>query len=933
MVLTMASASSGVMNSLLAKLTALMAEEYGKLKGVQKEVKFLQDEFRSMTALLDKLADMDDLDDSQVKEWRNQVREMSYDIEDCIDDFMHHLNNNDASIGFVNRTARLLKKLRVRHQIANKIQEVKSLVKVVSERRMRYKIDEYNPKCNYVHIDPRVVAIYAEAAGLVGIDVPRYELTKLLMSEEAKLRVASIVGFGGLGKTTLAIEVYRKLESQFDCRAFVSVSQRPDITRVLNIILSELKRQYLPQMYEEQLHHTCEVKDLLRDIRNLIHDKRYFIIIDDLWHSSAWDVIKCAFPENNCGSRVLTTTRIHSVAIACCSSSQKYVYRMKSLSAKDSKKLFFNRIFGSQEVISPDTFEDISADILKKCGGLPLAIISIASLLAGQPKTKWEYVRNSLACMFEGNPTLEGMKQILDLSYRDLPHHLKTCLLYLGMYPEDYIIEKQDLVRQWTAEGFVSKLHGLDMEDVAGSYFNELINRSMIQPVDTDCNDEVLSCRIHDIMLDLIRSRSAEENFTAVIGDLQAITELHRKIRRVSLQNDGEDHSHSMASTIIKKTLSKVRSLVSFGIYLEPSFFELKYIRVLVLYFPGYWGDSRVDLAGISGLLLLRYLKIVNILFELPGQLGDLRHLETLELDPCWGPVNIPSDIVRLPRLLHLIVPRRTQLPDGIGELKSLRTLQWFDFANNSVENIMCLGELTNLRDLRLHWGTLPLADAASRIDALHSSLQRLSHSSNLKNLVAENYRLSMLNFNGLSTLSPSPRHIQSLCFIGCWFSRIPRWISQLRDLYSLEIMVRNVLSKDGDVGILEGLPSLVHLDLKIIECQDERIVISGTSMSFRALKHLLITSPKLLLTFGEGALPRIQKLDVRFNAKWCDRSTGTCCLPIGSEHLPASLREIHVEQMGTGASKCNLATAESALRNVFGTHHPDAALSFTGYK
>ena len=71
MVLTMASASSGVMNSLLAKLTALMAEEYGKLKGVQKEVKFLQDEFRSMTALLDKLADMDDLDDSQVKEWRN----------------------------------------------------------------------------------------------------------------------------------------------------------------------------------------------------------------------------------------------------------------------------------------------------------------------------------------------------------------------------------------------------------------------------------------------------------------------------------------------------------------------------------------------------------------------------------------------------------------------------------------------------------------------------------------------------------------------------------------------------------------------------------------------------------------------------------------------------------------------------------------------
>lgn len=270
----MVSASSGATNSLLAKLATLMGEEYGKLKGVSKEVKFLEDEFRSMTALLDKLSDMDGLD-IQVKEWRNQVREMSYDIEDCIDDFMHHLDTHAAGIKFANRTARLLKKLRKRHQIANKIQEVKSLVKVVSERRVRYKIGEYTTnKSDYVLVDPRVVAIYAEAAALVGIDAPLDDLAKLLMSKDAKLRVTSIVGFGGLGKTTLANEVYRRLEGRFECRAFVSVSQRPDITRVLNIILSELKRQYLPQMYD-QLPHTCEVKDLLRDIRKFIHDKRY----------------------------------------------------------------------------------------------------------------------------------------------------------------------------------------------------------------------------------------------------------------------------------------------------------------------------------------------------------------------------------------------------------------------------------------------------------------------------------------------------------------------------------------------------------------------------------------------------------------------------------------------------------------------------------
>lgn len=262
---TLVSASSGVMKSLLGKLATLMGEEYGKLKGVRKEVASLEDEFRSMNALLEKLAGMDELD-VQAKEWRNRVREMSYDIEDCIDDFMHHLGKNGASTGFVNKTARVLKKLRARHQIANKIQEIKARVKEASEQRMRYKLDEYTPMSSYVPVDPRVVAMYADAAGLVGIDAPRDELVELLMGEEQELKVVSIVGFGGLGKTTVANEVYRKLEGQFDCRAFVSVSQKPDIPRLLNKVLSELGGQCFP--------HTGELDDFLKNIREHLQDKR-----------------------------------------------------------------------------------------------------------------------------------------------------------------------------------------------------------------------------------------------------------------------------------------------------------------------------------------------------------------------------------------------------------------------------------------------------------------------------------------------------------------------------------------------------------------------------------------------------------------------------------------------------------------------------------
>jgi disease resistance protein RPM1 len=182
---------------------------------------------------------------------------------------------------------------------------------------------------------------------------------------------------------------------------------------------------------------------------------RYFIIIDDIWNAEVWRVIKCAFPENDLGSRVIATTRIQDVAKACSSHHRDYILNMKPLSNEDSRRLFFSRIFGLEEAC-PHHLRDISLEILKKCGGLPLAIISISSMLASegtQQKERWEHVRDSLSS--GTNLTLNGVRQILNLSYIDLPCHLKTCLLYLGMYPEDYTIERFNLECQWIAEGFV----------------------------------------------------------------------------------------------------------------------------------------------------------------------------------------------------------------------------------------------------------------------------------------------------------------------------------------------------------------------------------------------------------------------------------------------------------------------------------------------
>ena len=166
---------------------------------------------------------------------------------------------------------------------------------------------------------------------------------------------------------------------------------------------------------------------------------RYLIVVDDLWDTQAWDIISCAFPENDNGSRIIVTTRVEDVASRACGHHHECIYRMKPLNNQDSRRLFFNRIFGcGDEDGCPSQFEEISAEILKKCGDLPLAIITIASLLASRParlRKEWQDISNSLSMQVGTNPTMGGVRQILDLSYKNLPHHLRTC--FLGSCPCD----------------------------------------------------------------------------------------------------------------------------------------------------------------------------------------------------------------------------------------------------------------------------------------------------------------------------------------------------------------------------------------------------------------------------------------------------------------------------------------------------------------
>nr|XP_051220557.1 disease resistance protein RGA5-like [Lolium perenne] len=627
----MVSASTGVMNSLLGKLATLMGDEFAKLKNLRKEVKYIRDELSSMKDALESLAYVDELD-KQTAGWRDAVREMSYDIEDIIDDFMCKVGEKSKKSGFVHDTIQRLKTSRARHQIAGQIEGIKKLVRETSERRERYKLDV--PRPGNVAVDQRVVALYENAAKLVGIEGPTNELVGWLNGEEKQLKVVSIVGFGGLGKTTLANRVYHKLDREFQCGAFVPVSQKPNMSKLLHSLLTQLGCG--------QPFHDCELNVLLDQVRENLKQKRYLVIIDDLWDVSAWNIIKCAFPENNLGSRLIVTTRIKTLAEACCFGHHEHILEMKPLSEEDSRKLFLGRIFGSEEACSGQ-LRDVSVEILKKCGGLPLAIISISSLLASESsnqKERWKDAQNSLVSVSGTNLTLESMRQILNLSYKNLPHHLKTCFLYLGMFPEDSEIYRHEL------------------------------------PVQIDMHGSVITCKVHDMLLDLILYKSAEENFITVLENPEAIIGQLQKPRRMLFNLDGATLPRDISDKRLRwfDTLhTSIGSIKGLG--------ELTNLRVLYLR-TGF--SEAVDMDVLNSSL---------------GKLCNLYSLNIFSPDS-WIPEALTLSPPP-PNLMSLSMMRISRVPNWIGVLHNLQSLH-INVDKLEKDDVGILAELPALIDLEL---------------------------------------------------------------------------------------------------------------------------------------------------------------------------------------------------------------------------------------
>ncbi|WVZ54507.1 hypothetical protein U9M48_005293 [Paspalum notatum var. saurae] len=824
----------GAMSSLAPKLGDLLMQEYVVQKGLKDDIESLSTELVAMNAALidaskvppDQLTEMD-------KFWARQVRELSYDMEDAVDDFILRVagrkssTSSDANVfkKMVTRATAMVKKVKDRHQISDKVRDIKKLSNELAELRAKYTVRGVgaNLAAN-TGIDPRVLNLYKEESDLVGIEESRDKVIRMLTwtkghghASDQSLKIVSIVGVGGLGKTTLAKTVYVKYKK--------TSGRTPDINRVFEKMLVELDQTYKGSVDMGR----WDVERFSNELHGFLEHKRYFIIVDDIWDKKSWKTIKYALKDNNCGSRIIMTTRNFEVI-----SKEEEVYRLKPLSDQNSKKLFYKRIQSQEGESLNDQSDEVSSKIIDKCGGVPLAIIAIASLLVDRLCEHWSEVYESIGFGNADNTKqiIDNTKKMLSYSYYDLPSYLKPCLLYLSIYPEDSIIVTKDMIWMWIGEGLVHLEEDKgSLFEIGERYFNELVNRSLIQPTK---NDQIIPhFRIHDIVFDLICELSRGENFITILGSNEQHASsgtLKRnkktdmphsagKVRRLVVQSQ---HLQTMDKPEVLRSLCIIGSKIESMAPLD----SFRLCRVLCI------GNSYIPnglLKHLGRLLHLKYLEIFDTpVDELPKEIGHMKSLQTLEL------VNTG---------LH-------ELPSAVCSLTQLMCLMVHEGRSSTGDLVVELGKLTRLRRVTIQFSE-ELDESLK--NALVQSLCNLRQLQELM-LSCEKTQLEATAWEGWEP----PRMLRRLSIDCVTFWQLPGWInsSHLPRLLFLYLYVNVVEVQHLDN--LARLPELSHLELRGCSWP------AGYTVGTDGFKNLRFCYVDTALKFHVGAMPRLEELQFR---------------------------------------------------------------------
>ncbi|KAL3370045.1 hypothetical protein AABB24_007198 [Solanum stoloniferum] len=482
-------------------------------------------------------------------------------------------------------------------------------------------------------------------------------IDQLLDKHESELDVISIVGMPGLGKTTLAKKVYNNtlVASNFNVRAWCTVSQKYNKSKVLGEILQQVTGS---EGKESE-------NDLAEKLRVALYDKRYLIILDDVWDIATGEMLIACFPKVKRGNRIILTSHSSEVGskVKCLSDP----LHLQLLTPEKSWDLFVKKVFGD-EGSCPAELSEVGQQIVEKCQGLPLAVVLIAGVIVrGKKKEKdlWLKIQHNLDSFISANINLQMMK-VMQLSYNHLPCHLKPLLLYFARSQKNKRTTVSKLKQLWMAEGFVD--HDIrsksSLEEATQSYLDALVSSSLIM-VDqippkkyTPFSVRLKVCYVHDVVHDFCSEKSKKAKFFKLMNPgarFHASDFLHR---RLTIHSDGQLHKRCVLFNS-KKCSAGSKHLISLkvsGLHLDSSYIchtrPFGLVRVLQLD-NIFLNDSLTE--EIGSLFHLRFLRIrTRDVKAIPVSWLNLQNLETLFIKTGYSTMVLLPRIFKLSKLKHV---------------------------------------------------------------------------------------------------------------------------------------------------------------------------------------------------------------------------------------------------------------------------------------
>lgn len=673
---------------ILNLLSSLLREELGLLSGFKAELEKLESVFTRIQSVLED-AMRRQLQDRALQDWLEKLTYMAYHAEDVLEEFNFEVlrkktASRDGRCREVHDFFSGNNQLKFRLLMAHKIKDLREKMESFSKEVSQFKLEPGASQGPLENMDERQTHSFVESADVIGRDEERKRIVEVLLSAATtseNFSVIAIVGVGGLGKTTLAQLVYTNITSEsnryFNLKIWICVSDNFVVSRLLKSIILQTTGK------------NCEVDELdqlQRKVREVLHGKRFLLVLDDVWNEEPekWEKLKILLRSNISGSKVLVTTRSLKVSTVMGTSEN---LQLSPLPDNICWVLFQRRAFESG-VTPMEPFEEVGKKIVKKCAGIPLAAQALGSLLLFKHElVDWRKVLESE--MWElYKPETGELMPVLKLSYDHLSPQAKQCFAFCSLFPKAYEMEKETLIWQWTSNGFV-----LDERD-GFAIFNDLFWRCFFLEAKTDDDGQVRKCKLHDLMHDLARW-VAGKHLCTVTKDVSGDT-INKKTYHLLIDE------WSSKSGMIKKT-KKAKSLRTLLIsrcnpieksFLSRIFVTLRCLRVLDL------SSSQIKVIpdSVGCLIHLRYLDLsCSSIESLPQSIGYLLNLQVLKL-PKTKIKKLPESLTKLQSLRHLDIRGcifLTDMPVGVKKLTQLQTLTDFTIG---VKKTSCgLGELKEL--------------------------------------------------------------------------------------------------------------------------------------------------------------------------------------------------------------------------------------------